>query len=208
MNRPGLLGRRHTLSAADATLSPQMGAKIGKTPSRTCESSIVLVGLMGAGKTTVGLRLADRLRLPFIDIDQEIERVARLSIAELFDRYGETQFRDGERRLIARLSEGGPKVIATGGGAFINEQTRALILERATAIWLDADTDILAARTARRPGQRPLLRDRDPREVLADLAACRNPIYALAHLRIPNQTGHHRSAVKAIIEAIDAGVLA
>ena len=138
---------------------------------------IVLVGLMGAGKSTVGRRLARRLGLPFVDADEEIERAADHSISEIFDRFGEPAFRDGERRVIARLIEGPAKVIATGGGAFMNEGTRALILARCTAIWLDADVETLAERVARRDC-RPLLRDKEPKEVLAEIgrASCRERV--------------------------------
>lgn len=204
MSVPSLLARDNPVSAAFAAAGSS--AVVGnKSPLSRASSAIVLVGLMGAGKTTVGQRLANRLQLPFVDSDREIEQVTRLSIAELFERYGEAQFRDGERRLLARLIDGKAKVIATGGGAFMNGATRALILGRAVAIWLDADVDTLAARTARRPGQRPLLHGRDPCEVLTDLAAARNPIYAQAHLRILNQAGCHRTTVDAIVQAIDSG---
>lgn len=165
---------------------------------------IVLVGLMGVGKSTIGRRLAARLNLPFVDSDQAIEDAAGLAVAEIFERYGEPYFRDGERRVIARLMEGAPKVIATGGGAFMNETTRALILDRATAVWLDADLEVLAARVGRRPGQRPLLRNRDPREALAELAAQRNPLYALAHVHVRSQPAPHHATVNAILEAIGA----
>lgn len=161
---------------------------------------IVLVGLMGVGKSTIGRRLAARLGLPFIDSDREIEAAAGLSIAEIFERYGEPYFREGERRVIARLMESGPKVIATGGGAFMNEITRALILQRATAIWLDADIDVLADRVGRRPGARPLIKDRDAHEALAELANRRNPFYALAHIHIRSQPAPHRATVDAILE--------
>src|SRR3712207_467869 len=114
------------------------------------DRSIVLVGLMGAGKSTVGKRLAKRLGLEFVDSDEEIERAADHKISEIFDRFGEDSFRDGERRVIARLIQGPPKVIATGGGAFANEETRKLILERCLAIWLDADLETLAERGSRR----------------------------------------------------------
>ncbi len=202
------LGPNESASGPTMALPIQFHASRDKRNESPQCRPIVLVGLMGAGKTTVGQRLADRLRIPFVDTDHEIERVTRLSIADLFDRYGEDQFRDGERRVIARLVDGALKVLATGGGAFMNDQTRALILERARAVWLDADIDILAARTARRPSQRPLLRDRDPREVLAELAAVRNPVYALAHLHVRNQAGCHRTAVNTILKAIEAGILA
>jgi shikimate kinase len=162
----------------------------------------VLVGLMGCGKTTVGQRLAARLGLNFVDSDTEIELAARQTIAELFARYGEAEFRDGERRVIRRLFDGIPKVIATGGGAFMNDRTRELILRHGHAVWLDADVETLVVRTARRPGKRPLLHDRDARAVLADLAAVRNPIYALAHVHVRNESGRHDRAVEAIIEAL------
>lgn len=164
---------------------------------------IVLVGLMGAGKTTVGRRLAARLGLPFVDADAEIELAADLTVAEIFERYGEAQFRDGERRVIARLIDGSPKVIATGGGAFMNERTRALILERGIAVWLDAEVAVLASRVTRRD-VRPLLRGRDPREVLADLAQVRNPVYALAPIHIRSQPSPHDLTVDKILEALVA----
>jgi shikimate kinase len=159
---------------------------------------IVLIGLMGVGKTTVGRRLGARLGLPFVDADHEIELAAGLSVAEIFERFGEAHFRDGERRVIARLIDGSPKVIATGGGAFMNEATRALILERATAVWLDADIDTLAARVSRRD-DRPLLRGKDARTVLGDLAAVRNPVYALAPVHIKSQIHPHDLTVDAIV---------
>ena len=159
---------------------------------------IVLIGLMGVGKTTVGRRLAARLGLSFADADHEIELAAGLSVSEIFDRYGEAHFRDGERRVIARLIDGTAKVIATGGGAFMNEATRALILDKATAVWLDADIDTLAARVSRRD-DRPLLRGKDARKVLGELAAVRNPIYALAPVHIRSQAHPHESTVDAIV---------
>jgi shikimate kinase len=167
----------------------------------TPDRSIVLVGLMGAGKSTVGKRLAKRLGLPFVDSDEEIERVADHSISEIFDRFGEASFRDGERRVIARLIEGPPKVIATGGGAFVNEATRRLILDRCIAIWLEADLEILAERVSRRD-HRPLLRDKEPLPVLRDLAAARHPLYAEAHLHVRSQPAPHERAVERIIEAL------
>jgi shikimate kinase len=159
---------------------------------------IVLVGLMGVGKSTVGRRLAARLGLTFVDADAEIEIAAGMTIAEIFERYGEAHFRDGERRVIARLLDSNTGVIATGGGAFMNETTRALILARATAIWLDADLDTLAQRVGRRD-DRPLLRGKDARAVLGDLAAVRNPVYALAPIHVMSQAAPHENAVEAII---------
>ena len=177
--------------------SPSSMASILMKPDR----SIVLVGLMGAGKSTIGRRLAQRLRLPFVDADTEIETAAGMPIAEMFARYGEPYFRDGERRVIARLIDGKPKVIATGGGAFVNAETRALILGEATAVWLDADIDVLVERVRRRDS-RPLLKDRDPRDVLRELARARNPIYAQAHIRIPSNRAPHDVTVAAILKAI------
>ena len=162
---------------------------------------IVLVGLMGAGKSTVGRRLAGRLSLPLVDADTEIEEAAGMQIADIFDRFGEAHFRDGERRVIARLIDGSPKVIATGGGAFVNDDTRALILDQATAVWLDADPAVLADRVRRRD-TRPLLRGKDPLEVLTDLAAKRNPLYALAPIRVPSVRAPHEATVATILTAL------
>ncbi|MBA3896812.1 MAG: shikimate kinase [Sphingomonadaceae bacterium] len=165
--------------------------------------AIVLVGLMGVGKSTVGRRLAHRLDLPFVDADAEIEAAASLSIAEIFERYGEAHFRDGERRVIARLIDGSRKVIATGGGAFMNDATRALILERATAVWLDADIDTLASRVSRRD-DRPLLHGRDARAVLTDLADRRNPVYAFAPIHVRTEPAPHDATVDAILRQLRA----
>lgn len=163
---------------------------------------IVLVGLMGVGKSTVGRRLANRLRLPFVDADDAIEEAAGMTIAEIFEKFGEPYFRDGERRVIARLMDGAPKVIATGGGAFIDRDTRALILAESIAIWLSARTDVLAERVRRRD-TRPLLRGRNPQQVLSELATIRNPIYAEAHIHISSQKAPHEATVNAILRALD-----
>lgn len=164
---------------------------------------ITLVGLMGAGKSSIGKRLATRLRLPFVDADTEIEAAAGMSVAEIFERFGEAHFRDGERRVIARLIDGTPKVIATGGGAFMNEATRALIAERTLCVWLDADVATLVDRVRRR-GSRPLLKDKDPGEVLQALATIRNPVYAQARIRVPSKPGPHHETVEAIVSALAA----
>jgi shikimate kinase len=153
-------------------------------PSR----SIVLVGLMGAGKTNIGRRLANRLHLPFIDADSEIEAAADATIEEIFQRHGEAYFRDGERRVIARLLDGPVHVLATGGGAFINAQTRARIRQRAISIWLRADIELLLARVARRDN-RPLLKDGDRRAILAALIEKRYPIYAEADIIVDSIDG-------------------
>lgn len=164
---------------------------------------VTLVGLMGVGKTTVGRRLASRLGLAFVDADAEIEAASGLSISEIFEKFGEAHFRDGERRVIGRLIDGTPKVIATGGGAFMQDETRALILARTVAIWLDADIATLVERVRRR-NTRPLLKDRDPAVVLSELAAQRNPIYAQAPIRIASRSAPHTETVEAIIAALAA----
>jgi shikimate kinase len=169
----------------------------------TKQRPIVLVGLMGVGKSTVGKRLAARMGLPFVDADEAIEEAAGMTITEIFDRYGEAHFRDGERRVIARLIDGAPKVIATGGGAFMQEETRALILECATAIWLDADIDVLVDRVSRREG-RPLLKGRNARDVLVELSAVRNPVYALAPIHVRSVAAPHEATVDTIVKALHA----
>ncbi len=162
---------------------------------------IMLVGLMGVGKSTIGRRLAARLDLDFIDADHEIELAAGLSIPEIFAKFGETHFRDGERRVIARLIDGKPRVIATGGGAFMNEQTRTLMLDKTVTIWIDADIDVLAERVARKDN-RPLLAGKDPRVALSELAEIRNPVYALAPIHVISQTSPHDATVDAIIKEL------
>jgi len=162
---------------------------------------IVLVGLMGAGKSTVGRRLAKRLGLPFVDSDVEIEEASGATTADLFERYGEHDFRDGERRLVARLVEGDVRVIATGGGAFIDPRTRELLNERAITIWLDAPIDVLAERTRRRDN-RPLLRKGNRAATLARLAEERRQSYAEARIHIRSGSGAHSDVVEAIIAAL------
>lgn len=169
----------------------------------TIDRPIVLVGMMGVGKTSIGKRLAARLGTEFVDADDEIEKAAGLSISEIFEKFGEGYFRDGERRVIGRLIDGTPKVIATGGGAFVNDITRALILERATSIWLDADVQVLADRVSRR-NHRPLLKDKDPVTVLTELGKIRNPLYAAANLHIRSDTSPHMRTVENILKALAA----
>ncbi|MFC4291716.1 shikimate kinase [Sphingorhabdus arenilitoris] len=163
--------------------------------------SIILVGMMGVGKSSIGRRLADRLHLPFVDADDEIEAAADMKISEIFEKFGEDYFRDGERRVIARLLEGEPKVIATGGGAFINEETREVIRDKALSIWLDADIDILVQRVSRR-NHRPLLRGKDPRKVLKELGEARNPIYAQAELHVRSDSSPHARTVELIMKEL------
>lgn len=159
---------------------------------------IVLIGLMGVGKTTIGRRLANRLGVTFVDADHEIEIAAGMTISEIFERYGELHFRDGERRVISRLVDGQVKVIATGGGAFMNESTRALILEKAIAVWIDANIDILAERVSRRE-TRPLVKGKDPAKVLRALAEVRNPVYALAPIHVRSESAPAEKTVDAIL---------
>jgi shikimate kinase len=166
--------------------------------TRRIDRPVVLVGMMGVGKTSVGRKLAAQLHLPFVDADEEIETAAKMSISEIFESFGEAYFRDGERRVIARLMDGKPKVIATGGGAFCNVATRAEILERAVAIWLDCDLDTLVERVGRKD-TRPLLRDGDPREILARLQAERQPAYAEAQIHVSSRSGPHSRTVGAIL---------
>lgn len=162
----------------------------------------MLVGLMGAGKSTVGRRLAKRLGLAFVDADEAIETAAGLSVSEIFARYGEPHFRDGERRVIQRLVAGPRKVIATGGGAFADPETRATILRDAIAVWLDANIETLVGRVARRD-HRPLLKGKDPAEVLRDLAAKRNPFYAEAPIRVVSEPSPHHVTVDAIVAELN-----
>jgi shikimate kinase len=172
--------------------------------TKRLDRPIVLVGLMGVGKSTVGRRLARRLGLPFVDSDAAIEDAAGLSPAEVFERYGEQDFRDGERRLVARLvDEGDIQVIATGGGAFVDPRTRELLNERAITIWLDAPVDILAERTSRRD-TRAQLRDGDPKATLERLASERRQSYEQAHIHVKSGSGAHRDVVEAIVRALDS----
>ena len=164
---------------------------------------VVLVGMMGVGKSTVGRMLAAQLHGDFVDTDDEIERAAGLSIAEIFERFGEDYFRDGERRVIARLIDGEPKVIATGGGAFINDATRALIKEKCYSVWIDADLDILVARVSRR-SHRPLLVGKDPKTVMHDLFEKRAPMYALADFRVCSDAAPHGKTVDQILKALES----
>ena len=163
---------------------------------------VVLVGLMGAGKSTVGRRLAKRLGLPFVDSDDAIEDAAGYSAAEIYERYGEADFRDGERRLVTRLIDGEIRVIATGGGAFVDPRTRKLLNERSITVWLDAPVNILTERTGRRD-TRPLLRNPDRAGTLERLAEERGPAYAEAHIRIRSGDGAHGEVVDAIIRALE-----
>jgi shikimate kinase len=163
--------------------------------------TIALVGLMGAGKSSVGRRLASALNLPFRDADEEIEKAAGRSISDIFAQYGEADFRVGERRVIARLLDDPPHVLATGGGAFMNEETRALIKARAVSVWLKVDLDTLSRRVGRKD-TRPLLKGKDARAVLEELAAVRYPVYAEADITIESGDTPHHATVDSIIKAL------
>jgi len=163
--------------------------------------TVALVGMMGAGKSSVGKRLAARLNLPFRDADTEIETAAGCTITEIFERYGEPAFRDGERRVIARLLSEPPQILATGGGAFIDAETRAEIKKRAVSIWIKAPVDVLIERVGRRD-TRPLLKNVDPRETITRLLAEREPVYAEADVAIDSAAGPHAQAVERIVEVL------
>jgi shikimate kinase/shikimate kinase/3-dehydroquinate synthase len=167
------------------------------------DRTVVLVGLMGAGKTAIGRRLAQALALAFRDVDEEIENAAGMTVSEIFARHGEPFFRDTERRFIARLLSEPPHVLATGGGAFINEKTRALIAEKAISVWLKADLDLLLKRVGKRV-TRPLLATGDPRETMQRLMHERYPIYATADITVEATDGPHEKMVEAVLRELEA----
>jgi shikimate kinase len=174
-----------------------------EAPAHRLVRPVVLIGLMGAGKSSVGAKLADMLGASFRDSDHEIESAANMTVPEIFERYGEPHFRDGERRVIARLLSEGPKVLATGGGAFMNAQTRAVIAEKAVSVWLKADLDLLVHRTAGR-GHRPLLNRGNPREILKGLMNVRYPVYGLADVHVRSRHGlTHEQMARHIIAALE-----
>jgi len=173
----------------------------------TLPRTVALVGLMGAGKSAIGKRLAMRLGLPFVDADEEIERAAGCSIAEFFESYGEAEFRLGERRVIARLLEDPPHVLSTGGGAYMAEQTRALMRAKAITVWLRADLEVLFDRVRRR-GHRPLLRGGDPKEILGRLLAERYPVYAEADIVVESTAQPVERTTEEVIDALRRYLLA
>jgi shikimate kinase len=185
-----------TASPADASASLEAGisAALGTR-------SIVLVGMMGSGKTTIGRRLSARLRLPFVDADSEIEAAAGMSIPDIFETHGEPHFRDGEARVIARLLDGGPAVLATGGGAFMREETRSRIGSKAVSIWLKADADVIMKRVKRR-ADRPLLQTADPAATVGRLIEEREPVYRHADLTIASRDVPHEKIVDECIDAL------
>ena len=163
---------------------------------------LILIGLMGAGKTTIGRRLAGRLGIPFRDADHEIEAAANMKIAEIFAQHGEVYFRDGEKKVIARLLEDGVQVLATGGGAWMNEATREAVSEKGISIWLKAEFEVLMARVRRR-SHRPLLRDPDPEGVMRRLIEERYPVYATSDLTVMSVNAPHETIVTSVIEALE-----
>jgi shikimate kinase len=187
-----------TASPAGSTASPdaEITAALGTRP-------IVLVGMMGAGKSTIGRRLSARLRLPFLDADTEIEAAAGMSIPDIFETHGEPHFRDGEARVIARLLDSGAAVLATGGGAFMREETRNRISDKAVSIWLKADADIIMKRVKRR-ADRPLLQTADPVATVGRLLAEREPVYRSANITIWSREVPHEKIVDECIEALHA----
>jgi len=166
--------------------------------------SIVLVGMMGVGKSSIGRRLAARLGIPFVDADTEIEKAAGMSIPDIFARHGEADFRSGEARVIARLLETGPQVLATGGGAFMNAATRTAIETKGISIWLSADFDVLIRRISKRRNERPMLQTDDPAATLRQLLKLREPIYALADLTVQSRETPHEAIVSEIVTALAA----
>jgi shikimate kinase len=184
-------------------------AVAGERPASAAEAirealgsrSIVLVGMMGAGKTSVGRRLSQRLGMPFADADAEIERAAGMSIPEIFTTHGEESFRTGERRVVARLLDAGPQVLATGGGAWINAETRERVRQSGVAVWLKADLDVLMRRVRKR-SNRPLLRTEDPEATMRALIAERYPVYALADITVVSLDAPHDAVVDEILGAL------
>ena len=185
-----------TPAPATATQEAEILAALGKR-------LIVLVGMMGAGKSTIGRRLAARLNLPFVDADTEIEAAAGMTIPEIFELHGEPHFRDGEARVIARLLDGGPSVLATGGGSFMREETRRRIAEKAVSIWLKADPEIILRRVKRR-ADRPLLQTADPAATVSRLLSEREPVYQHADVTIASRDVPHDRIVDECLDALRA----
>jgi shikimate kinase len=188
------LQKKEAKMASERAIVPLLGAR-----------SVVLIGMMGAGKSAIGRKLAARLGIPFIDADAEIEAAADMTIPEIFASQGEAYFRDGEKRVIARLLESGPQVLATGGGAFMNLDTRALIGRKGVSVWLKAEFDVLMRRIKRR-ADRPLMRTPNPAETLRQLMAERYPVYAEADMTIQSRDVPHETIVAEILVALAAKV--
>ena len=184
------------------TTQSRYSADAGRIEAAIGDRTIALVGLMGAGKSTVGKRLANTLGREFYDSDNEIEKAAGLSIADIFTLHGEAEFRRGERRVLERLLGETPHVLATGGGAYLDPETRALLQEKAVTIWLNADLETLWRRVSKR-SHRPLLKAENPKGVLSKLLSERTPIYEQADLVVRSQEGPHRATVDSILKALD-----
>lgn len=199
MDRPGALGAKPMQRST-------FSYRKDKALRRRLDRPVVLVGMMGSGKSSLGRRLAQRLDLPFADADDEIESAAGMKISEIFAQFGEPYFRDGERRVISRLLANGPGIIATGGGAFVQDDTRQEILDHAIAIWLDVPAHTLVERTARRT-HRPLLQTGDPAATLRRMLEERQPYYALAPVRVESGAAPHGRAVDALITALQEHLL-
>ena len=187
--------------ASDATRADDR--RIERLIAHLEDRSIVLVGMMGAGKTTVGKRVANRLGLRFVDADHEIEKAAAQTIPEIFAQHGEPYFRDGERRVISRLLGEGPQVLATGGGAFMNAETRGNIVRRGVSVWLKAEVELLLARVRRR-SNRPLLETSDPEGTLRRLVEQRYPVYAQADITVTSRDVPHDLVAEDVLGALDA----
>jgi shikimate kinase len=204
------VARNAAIRGKKSNSMPETASPAGASASQEAEiaaalgtRSLVLVGMMGAGKSTIGRRLSARLRLPFLDADTEIEAAAGMSISDIFETHGEPQFRDGEARVIARLLDNGPAVIATGGGAFMREETRRRIQDKAVSIWLKADADIIMKRVKRR-ADRPLLQTPDPAATIGRLIEEREPVYQHADLTIWSRDVPHEKIVDECVDALHA----
>ena len=183
--------KKATGSLSEAEIVPNLGRR-----------SIVLIGMMGVGKSSIGRRLGSRLGIPFNDADTEIEKAAGMNIADIFARHGEAAFRSGESRVIARLLDGGPQVLATGGGAVMNPETRTLIKEKGVSVWLSAELDLLMRRISKRKAERPMLHTADPAATLRELLSEREPIYAQADLTVQSREVPHDAVVAEIVGAL------
>ncbi|HZP19607.1 MAG TPA: shikimate kinase [Bauldia sp.] len=189
------------MAQADLSGGPDTRAIEARLSALLAGRTLVMVGMMGAGKSSVGRRLAARLGLPFVDADSEIEAAANATITEIFEEHGEAYFRDGERRVIQRLLDGTPKVLATGGGAFIQPDTRAIIEANGISIWLKADRDLILSRIKRRH-TRPLLKNGDPAEIVDRLIGERYPIYAKADVHVQSRDVAHDAVIDDILAAL------
>lgn len=201
---------RETQMSETRTPQPPPDSPSGSPPESPAQKpalrlarTLALVGMMGAGKSTIGRKLSEALGMDFVDSDEAIEQAAGLTIQEIFDRHGEPEFRRGERRVIERLLNGPPIVLATGGGAFMDAETRAIMKDKAVTVWLKADLDVIWRRVSRRDS-RPLLKRDNPRQVLADLDAARAPVYALADIMVKTGDAPAGEAVAAVLAALEA----